>query len=122
MSEERRRSVRANARLTTIIKNLSTHKVWRALTKNVSGVGICVVADEFLEVGSQLEVEIKLPDQGAPITFTGEVVWSQMVGGARKSYEALSMEAGIRFVEIPPKDQRLLQQYVMMNPPPPENS
>ncbi len=122
MSEERRRSIRANARLTTIVKNLDTKRVWRALTKDVGGVGVCVVTDESLELGTKLELEIRLPDRDEPITFTGEVVWSREVGGPRKSYEAPIREVGVKFVEIQPKDQRLLQQYVLMNPSPPENS
>ena len=115
MTEERRRAVRTPIRLVTFVKMLSTGKVRRVLTNNVSVVGLCFLDEALLEPGVQLEIEVKLPDREAPIPCTAEVVWSRSVGGPRKSYEALAVETGVKVVEIQPKDQRLLQAYIAMN-------
>ena len=115
---ERRKFIRVNTRLTAIFKNLKTGKVRRALTKDVSGLGLCLVTEEILEPGTLLGVEIKLPDREAPITFTAEVVWSRPIMLSRKSYENPTGETGIRFLGIDPKDQKLLRAYATINAPP----
>lgn len=123
MSEERRDAVRSGMALVTFLKFLDSGKVQRALTRNISGVGICVVAEGVFQPGLQLGVEIKMPDRDVPIGFTGEVVWSQPVEESRKSYEQPKAEVGLKFVTIAPKDQALLRQYAMLyaspyEPPP----
>ena len=115
---ERRKFIRVNSRLTAIFKNMKTGKVRRALTKDVSGLGLCLVTEEILEPGTLLGVEIKLPDRESRITFTAEVVWSRPVAASRRSYENPTAETGIRFLGIDPKDQKLLRAYATINAPP----
>jgi len=55
------------------------------------------------------------------MTCTTEVVWSQSVGAPRKSYETPTVEIGVRFVTINPKDQAALKQYTVMNALPPDS-
>ena len=116
--DERRRSVRLRTRLTTIYKNLSTGRVQRALTKDVSGHGACLVTDDLLEAGTPLEIEIKLPDRATPVTLLAEVVWSgfQLEASGQTGSRA---EAGIKFVSIDPKDHALVMQFARFNALPP---
>jgi len=112
---ERRRASRVTTRLTAIYKNLNTGKVRRALTKDISSTGLCLITEELLEVGTLLGVEITLPDRHSPITFTAEVMRSQSMLGPRKSYENPTVETGIKFLGINPKDHAALKQYVTIN-------
>lgn len=112
--------IRLRTKLTTVFKIVKTGKVRRGLTKNISGVGICLVADEPIEPGEPLDVELQLPDRVAPVTFSAAVVWSRPTGGPRKSYETPTIEIGVRFVTIDSKDAVLLGQYAALNALPPE--
>ena len=122
MGEERRQFIRATSRLTAFIKYVDTGKVRRALTKDVSAGGMCVITEELLSPGAKVEVELKLPDWDKPIICAAEVVWSRPMGEARKSYENPTAETGLRFVNLAPKDQVLLKQYAALNAPPPKDS
>jgi uncharacterized protein (TIGR02266 family) len=119
MGEEQRRFIRVSSRLTAIVKVVKTGKVKRALTKDVSAGGVCFVTEEIMEVGTALEVELKLPDREAPVQFLGQVAWSRPVGPSPKSYENPTGETGVKFVSIDPKDRALLMQYAKLNAPPP---
>ena len=118
MPEERRKFIRITSRLTTIFKNLKTGKVRRALTKDLGGVGMCLVTEEILEPGTPLEVEFTLPDRPAPVMCQVEVVWSRPLRMPTKSYENPTAETGVKFTTIDPKDLALLKQYVALNAPP----
>ena len=108
-------------RLVTRMKILSTGKVHRVLTNNVSSLGLSFIAEQHLEPGTQLEMEITLPDRPTPMTLTTEVVWSETIGAPRKSYEEPTVEIGTKFVTINPKDQAALRQYAVMNALPPDS-
>ena len=114
MGEERRRGIRTPAQLVALVRHMATGKVRRWLTKNLSGVGVCLVADEALERGTRLEVELTLPDYATPLTMMGEVVWLMTVQAAHKSYEMPKVELGVRFVDPPRKTESLLNAYARM--------
>ncbi|MBI4003906.1 MAG: PilZ domain-containing protein [Candidatus Omnitrophica bacterium] len=118
MGGEQRRFIRITSRLTAIVKIVKTGKIKRALTRDVSAGGICVVTEEILEPGTALEVELKLPDREAPVRFLGEVAWSRPIGPTPKSYENPTEETGVKFISIDPNDRTLLMQYAKLNAPP----
>ena len=118
MGEEHRRFIRVTNRLPSTFKIITTGKVRRALTKDVSAGGISFITEELLEPGTALEVELKLPDREAPIIFLGEVAWSRPVGPPPKSYQNPTAETGIKFVSIDPKERALITQYAKLNAPP----
>ena len=118
MGEEQRRFIRVTNRLPSMFKIITTGKVRRALTKDISAGGVCFITEELLEPGTALEVELKLPDREAPIIFLGEVTWSRPIGPPPKSYQNPNSEAGIKFVSIDPKDRALIMQYAKLNAPP----
>ena len=119
MSDERREYVRVREKLVTLVKHTATGKVHRALTRDIGGVGICIITSEPLESGARLELELKLPESDRTIPFTGIVAWSQVMGGPRKSYEDPMREIGIKFVDIAPKDLAFIKQHAAMNAVPP---
>ncbi len=120
MGQERPRGARAPTTLIAIVKNVATGKVKRWLTKDLSGFGLCLAADESLERGTRLEVELKLPDYPSAFILTAEVVWIMIVEAPRRSFDAPKVELGVTFVDPPPKTQALLNQYAAVTAPPPE--
>ena len=122
MTDDKRQFIRLKTRLMTFYKVLETGKVWRALTQNIGGGGVCFIAEQLLKPGEALELEIKLPDRQQPITFSAEVVWSQPVQGESSTFRMQEAETGVRFVAIHPKDRALIMQYAAMNALPPSSS
>ncbi len=120
MESERREFSRLQERLITFIKIPETGKVHRALTRNLGGFGICVVTEETFAPGASLELELHLPDRKAPLTFTGEVAWSEPINDAaqRQGLSDATREIGIKYVKIDPKDMVFLKQHIAMNLPP----
>lgn len=118
MGEEQRRFIRIHSRLMTFITFPDTGKVRRALTKDVSAGGVCLVTEELLKAGTPLDVELKLPDRDRSIAFTGVVKWSKPIGESHKSYENPTAETGVEFVRIDPDDQKQLMLYAKLNAPP----
>ena len=119
MTDERREYVRVREKLVTFVKQSATGKVHRALTRDLGGVGICLVTNEPLASGAPLELELKLPGYDRMIPFTGMVAWSKVMEGPPKPYAEPMREIGIKFVEIAPKDLALIKQYAAMNAVPP---
>ena len=119
MSQERRKGVRSSTQFIAIVKHLTTGKVRRWLTKNVSEIGLCLLTDEAIERGTRLEVELKLPDFPSPLLMIAEVMWTMVVEAPRKSYEDPKVEVGVKFVDLAPKTQALLHQYAAMTAVPP---
>ena len=112
---ERRESVRIRERLVTFVKNPATGKVHRALTRDLGGIGVCLITNEPLESGAAIEAELKLPDREAPVTFSAAVVWSRVIDEPGRSRDRPTREVGVQFVRIDPKDRALIQQYAALN-------
>jgi hypothetical protein len=119
MTDEKRRMPRGLSRLVCFVKPVPGGRVFRGLTKDLSGVGVRVVIEEILEPGTQVEVEVKLPDQNTPVQFMGEVVWSRPVQDAQSSLIKATTETGIKVVHIDPKHLSLIKFYVTMSSPAP---
>ncbi len=115
MNEQRRRAVRVKLRLMAFMKVLGTGKVLRALTKNISGVGMLLVTEGMFEPGDKLELEITLPDRHTSIVCEAEVVWSRPTNAPHKSYAVPTSEIGVKLVNIDPKAQANLMQYARLN-------
>lgn len=116
----RRQFTRVRTRLTTVIKLLATDKILRVLTRDVGEIGVCVVLDEQLEVGTPVEGEITLPDSEIHVRFFGQVMWAQALGSPSPSGQPQMSEAGLRFLSIDPRDHSLIVQYAKLNALPPE--
>ena len=117
MAEERRQTTRATTQLMAGVKRLSTGRVSQMLTKNVSDVGLCLLADEPISRGTQLGIRLQLPTDSSPIVCTSEVVWI-MVPGSMPSAKP-SVELGVKFTDIQLKDKQRLRQYALLCSLPP---
>lgn len=118
MAQERRQTTRAATELLANVKRLSTGKVSQMLTKNVSDVGLCLLTDEPIARGVQLGIKLQLPTDATPVICTSEVVWIMTPGTSRPAAKP-TVELGVKFVDIQPRDRKRLQQYAVMctNPP-----
>ena len=115
MSAERLPFIRIRSRLTTIIRYSGNHDdIHRALTRDISVDGLCLLTETPLKMRELIGVELKLPDRETPISFTGEVLWHQKLGDTSQGEES-NIENGIRFVTITRKDRQLLMQWVALH-------
>lgn len=62
----------------------------------ISGGGVRFATGQRLQPGTQLELELILPGDSAPVQAKGEVIWSGRLNHQRP------YEAGVRFTEIDP--------------------
>ena len=116
-ANEQRKTSRTPLRLLIFLKHLDTGKVQRALTKNIGGGGVCMVTEGTFKPGTLLELEIKLPDCENPIVCTAAVIWCRPLIEPKKSYDLPTIEIGLRFVTIDPKQEALIVQYAKLNAP-----
>jgi c-di-GMP-binding flagellar brake protein YcgR len=112
--EEHRRFVRLDTRLQVDYTVLPAEESQQAATKDISGSGICLFAREPLKPGEQLQVAMRLPGQEEAVNFTGEVVWCEQYEVIGKEERQRSVEVGLRFIEIAPKDQAAIMQHVIL--------
>ena len=118
-ADERRRNIRLRTRLTAQVTNVSTGIIQQALTRDISGKGVCLVTGDMIEPGTPLSIELHLPDHDAPVSFLGDVVWSMLLlppGGQAKNPPA---ETGVRYVSIDPKIRTAIILYAQLNALPP---
>jgi hypothetical protein len=63
---------------------------------NLSTGGISLSTNSPIKVKEQLSVELQVPDKLSPLSFSGEVAWSQFHYGTAKAEDTL-FTVGIRF-------------------------
>ncbi len=74
--------------------------------KEISGGGIRFPVNKQLPQGAKLELELKLPQETAPIQAQAEVAWSARSRG-RGTYEA-----GCQFTKIDPLDRGKIIRHI----------
>lgn len=65
-----------------------------ASLKNISGGGICLVAEEEIPVSTVLQIYINFPHLPQPIPAVAKIVWLKKVGKGNRFH------AGLQFLEI----------------------
>ncbi len=70
------------------------------LTHDVSRDGIKISTNEALKVNSNMDIEVRIPDDPRPIEVSVEVVWAKKL----KEKNA-GNEYGLRFISIDPVDK-----------------
>jgi c-di-GMP-binding flagellar brake protein YcgR len=68
--------------------------------KDISTGGLCVVTDQFVEVGSTLRLDISFPTIPHLISAYAEVVWADETG------------EGLKFLAIKEDDQNKIKNYI----------
>lgn len=75
---------------------------------NISKGGIFIKTPNPPPMGTQLDLEFKLPDSGKTIQAAGEIVWCQHTS----TKSSLPAGMGIKFRQISPDDLREVSDYV----------
>jgi hypothetical protein len=87
----------------------------KSLTKNVSGGGIKFATDVKFEPGTILQMQVKFPDRGLPVCFTGQVIWSASAQPANGSTAPdPKFMTGLAFADIAVKDRDFILQHAVM--------
>lgn len=90
-----------------------------SLSKDTSGGGVCFFTPTLLAPGTVVKLQVRFPDRKEPVTCTGQVAWSGPLLRERTAgKDDPAFEAGIRFVDIAPADQKFILQYSTINAPP----
>ncbi|MBI4598255.1 MAG: PilZ domain-containing protein [Candidatus Omnitrophica bacterium] len=113
--QERRKFVRLDTRLEISVTEVPGAPARKAVSKNLSGGGLCLVTEKEAPPGTQLQVAMKLPEQEQPVTFTAQVVWCEPYEIIGKGHRHRGVEMGARFVDISPKDYQAILQHVILS-------
>ncbi|MFH1655939.1 MAG: PilZ domain-containing protein [Candidatus Omnitrophota bacterium] len=107
--EEKRKFARLNTSVDVQYTVLEIKAAKEAKTKDISAGGICIIADEKLEVDCILGISVYLSGESMPITAKGKVVWTRpfQVGKENQHFDV-----GVEFTEISPEDRKKIDQYV----------
>lgn len=82
-------------------------KYYKAITKDLSGSGACVVTDEKVEKGAIVEVKIKLRENVAMNAFCKVMRVSE-----KEASKNIKYELGLFFSKISQRDQDLVIKYI----------
>ncbi|HEY4002828.1 MAG TPA: PilZ domain-containing protein [Candidatus Xenobia bacterium] len=100
---ELRRGRRANRFFQVVSKDLQRFK---ALCSDISHSGMRLVAQETLEVGRELELDLDFDDFRFPkVRFRCEVVWC-------RPRDDKSWWVGLRFLDVEEEERRLIETYI----------
>jgi c-di-GMP-binding flagellar brake protein YcgR len=86
-----------------------SHSAFRpilSVSRNISGGGLMFIAEEKLEVGEKVEIELNFPPFGSPIKATA------LIRHIRKKEKSNKWFVGARFVELDSPAQRRILEYV----------
>lgn len=100
---------RGSPRIEVILKAhfQSKEDFQEALIHNIGRSGVYLATDTPFDVGYQFQIEIDLPADGKVINSKCEVIWVNQI--ASQNY---AKGMGVQFVELAPKDDRLLKEYL----------
>jgi len=99
--DDKRRGIRVGIKLKTKIKTEKYSFEDEVDSVNVSGGGIMVPITKKLPIGTQVNLEIFLPDGKPPIKTNGKIVWIK--SASKKEEDNLPIDKlyiGIEFVEF----------------------
>jgi c-di-GMP-binding flagellar brake protein YcgR len=106
--EEKRRYLRLNNVLQIEYVLPGSDKLHTAATKDISAVGIRFTTAEELELGSGVEIKLRLPNIQNAIHASGRVAWSK-----KSSLENnASYEIGIEFLKIEEDNKNTFLKYL----------
>ncbi len=108
--EEKRKFVRLEINVAVKWKKIPEEAlVGLDVTKNISKGGICLMVDEKLEIGDNLELEIEIPEKKV-VQARVKVIRVRelkLTEEGRKEYEA-----GVEFFEISDEDREEIEGFI----------
>lgn len=77
-----------------------------SLSRDLSREGLKMNSSQDIKEGTQIEMEINIPDDPKPVQTSGKVMWSHPSHEEKKGYEQ-----GVRFVMMDPVDKFRVLDY-----------
>lgn len=114
-SGERRKSIRINTQIEVLYEIVSNVKPqrWASITRNISLGGINLALNEKLFPGTILRLQLNIPKRTHPIFTQGEIVWVKKISVSfTKDTQTVSFATGIKFVQLNPKDELALKEFI----------
>jgi c-di-GMP-binding flagellar brake protein YcgR len=110
---ERRRTVRLEIPLSVKYTALPPHNHnSNSITRNISKGGIQMLIYEKLNVGDVISLKLNLDSQSQPISGRGEIAWLKDASPEAGATEKRSFIAGIKFIDLKPKDEERLNSFI----------
>lgn len=103
--EEKRRYLRLNKPLEIEYTLPDSDKINKAVTKDISAIGLRFAANEKLRKDLNLEIKLKLPNTQNPVHVYGRVAWIKKEDGA-------SFDTGIEFIKIEEDNKNTFLKYL----------
>lgn len=110
--EERRRFVRLGARVEVACTVLPSGTSQQAQASDVGWGGCCLVTEQPIPPGTQLQVALALPGREQPVNALAEVAWNEPQELIGKMDRRRSAANGVRYVEIAPGDQEAITAFI----------
>lgn len=96
---------------TTFIADIgfsSDSNFYTGFTRDISEGGVFVATYNVFPVGTVMELELQVPDTGAPIQVKGEVRWSAEANEDSDGHPGV----GLRFLDLSEADRRRIDRFV----------
>ena len=114
--QERRQKVRIDTEVDVfyeVTSGRSAHKR-TSMSRNISLSGINLTLNEKLLPGTDLNLQLDLPQGAKPIFVQGKIVWvkeiSERLTGHKR--EERFFATGIKFTQMAPRDESLLRGFI----------
>lgn len=101
---------RAHPRTTlkTSISFGSDSNFYTGFTRDLSEGGVFVATHNILEVGTVIDLEFSIPDNGPPFNVQGEVRWAAEYNESSDGHPGL----GVRFISLSETDRQRIDRFV----------
>ena len=107
MERDKRRFMRFDAYMSVKFTGVeSTSVKGIGLSRDLCREGLKINSDKSLQEGTQLDLEIAIPDDPKPIFSSGLVVWSRPSKGTDQGYDQ-----GVRLLNMDPVDKFRVLDY-----------
>jgi c-di-GMP-binding flagellar brake protein YcgR len=110
--EERRKFPRFNFLVDVSFKKKAAFKKEKlSITKNISGVGVCLISYEELKVDDNLELKVFMPETKKPMKVMGRVAWVRefVIGDPQQGKR---YDVGVEFLGLSEEDKEKINQHL----------
>ena len=106
MKSERRRNARVTVQIPVVLRNLDGGPNMKVITSDLSEGGMAVALSNRRHPAGRWQIAFTLPGTDTDLELPAEFAW-----------EANSAQAGLRFLQIPPKATQQLREWLKRNSP-----
>lgn len=107
MDKDKRKFKRFDAYMSVKFTGLDETSVkGMGLSRDLCREGLKINSDKALKEGTQLDLEISIPDDPKPIFSAGEVIWSRPSDGIDQGFDQ-----GVKLVNMDPVDKFRVLDY-----------